>query len=60
MPTGSKNRIIQGCGSQHIAVQAHDWEASLRLYRDVLGMTIVEQWGTPRRMVESRNIYSGI
>ena len=51
MPTGSKNPIIQGCGSHHIAVQARDWEASLRLYRDVLGMPIVEQWGTPPRTV---------
>lgn len=51
MPTGSKNPIIQGCGSHHIAVQARDWEASLRLYRDVLGMPIVEQWGTPPRMI---------
>ena len=35
----SSNTVIQGCGTHHIAVQAHDWDASLRLYRDVLGMT---------------------
>lgn len=39
MPIGTKNSIIQGCGSHHIAVLAKDFEASLRLYRDVLGMT---------------------
>ena len=35
----SSNTIIQGCGTHHIAIQAHDWDASLKLYRDVLGMT---------------------
>lgn len=39
MPTGTTNTVIQGCGTHHIAIQAHDWEASLKLYRDVLGMT---------------------
>ena len=38
MPIGTKNAIIAGCGTHHIAIQARDWEASLRLYRDVLGM----------------------
>ncbi len=35
----SFNTIIQGCGTHHIAIQTHDWDASLKLYRDVLGMT---------------------
>jgi glyoxylase I family protein len=48
MPTGTTNQKIPGCGSHHIAVQARDWEASLRLYRDVLGMPIVAQFGTQR------------
>jgi glyoxylase I family protein len=48
MPIGTTNHKIPGCGSHHIAVQTHDWEASLRLYRDVLGMPIVAQWGTQR------------
>jgi glyoxylase I family protein len=48
MPIGTTNQKIPGCGSHHIAVQARDWEASLRLYRDVLGMPIVEQFGTQR------------
>ena len=51
MPTGTTNQKIPGCGSHHIAVQALDWDASLRLYRDVLGMRVVEQWGVSPRMV---------
>ena len=35
----SSNTVIQGCGTHHIAIQTHDWDASLKLYRDVLGMT---------------------
>ena len=39
MPVGDKNTVIQGSGCHHIAVQARDWRASLKLYKDVLGMT---------------------
>ncbi len=39
MPLGTTNAVIEGCGTHHIAIQAHDWNASLKLYRDVLGMT---------------------
>jgi catechol 2,3-dioxygenase-like lactoylglutathione lyase family enzyme len=38
-------------GIHHIAVQARDWDASLRLYRDVLGLPIVAQFGTPERRI---------
>jgi hypothetical protein len=38
MPIGTTNQKIPGCGSHHIAVQTRDWKASLRFYRDVLGM----------------------
>jgi glyoxylase I family protein len=51
MPIGSKNSIIEGCGSHHIAVQARDWEDSLRLYRDVLGMEVVAEFGSPERKI---------
>ncbi|MBI1924903.1 VOC family protein [Candidatus Poribacteria bacterium] len=51
MPIGTKNGIIKGCGTHHIAVQARDWDASLRLYRDVLGMPIVAEFGSPERKI---------
>lgn len=44
MPVGTKNAVIPGCGTHHIALQTLDWEASLKLYRDVLGMTEAASW----------------
>jgi glyoxylase I family protein len=44
MPVGTKNSIIKGCGAHHIALQARDWEASMRLYQEVLGMQVAFQW----------------
>jgi catechol 2,3-dioxygenase-like lactoylglutathione lyase family enzyme len=45
MPVGTKNTIIKGCGTHHIAVQARNWDASLRLYQDVMGMEIIAEFG---------------
>lgn len=44
MPIGTRNTVIQGGGTHHIAIQALDWEASLKLYRDVLGMREAVSW----------------
>ena len=49
MPIGARNRMIAGCGMHHVAIQARDWDASLKLYRDVLGMPVVAEFGTPER-----------
>jgi glyoxylase I family protein len=51
MPIGTTNRQIPGCGAHHIALQTHDWDASLRLYRDVLGMQIVAEFGPAERRI---------
>lgn len=51
MPTGTKNTVIPGGGCHHIAVQARDWDASLKLYRDVLGMPVVAEFGSPERKI---------
>ncbi|MEZ4619186.1 MAG: VOC family protein [Caldilineaceae bacterium] len=51
MPTGTKNPIIPGGGCHHIALQTRDWDASLKLYRDVLGMEIVAEFGAPARKI---------
>ena len=48
MAIGTKNKVIKGCGAHHIAVHTRDWEDSLRLYRDVLGMEIVAEIWTTR------------
>lgn len=46
MPVGTENSTIPGCGTHHIALQTRDWEESLRLYRDVLGMKFVTEFGS--------------
>lgn len=51
MPTGSKNPIIPGGGTHHIAIQTRDWDAALKLYRDVLGMPIVAEFGSAQRKI---------
>lgn len=51
MPVGTKNNVIPGGGCHHIAVQARDWDASLKLYRDVLGMPVVAEFGSPERKI---------
>lgn len=51
MPIGNKNKVIQGCGSHHVAVQTRDWDASLKLYCDVLGMELVSEFGSPERKI---------
>ena len=45
------NEKVPGLGIHHIAVQTHDLQASIRLYRDVLGMRIVNEWGPPERRI---------
>jgi glyoxylase I family protein len=59
MPIGTTNRQIPGCGTHHIALQSRDWDASLRLYRDVLGMQVVAEFGTPERPVLLLDIGDG-
>ena len=59
MPIGTTNRQIAGCGAHHIAIQTKDWDASLRLYRDVLGMPVVAEGGTPERRILLLDIGDG-
>lgn len=51
MPLGEKNATIAGCGLHHVAVQARDWQESLKLYRDVLGMEIIAECGSDERKI---------
>lgn len=51
MPIGTKNAVIPGGGCHHIALQTRDWDASLKLYRDVLGMEVVAEFGSPERKI---------
>jgi len=51
MSIGTKNSVIPGGGCHHIAVQTRDWGDSMKLYRDVLGMAVVAEFGTPERKI---------
>jgi glyoxylase I family protein len=51
MPVGTQNSVIQGCGLHHVAIQTRDWEQSMKLYRDILGMQQVASFGTPERQI---------
>lgn len=39
----SKNRVIQGAGVHHIAVQARDWQTSRHFYESILGMPFITE-----------------
>lgn len=46
------NSIIENCGVTHIALNASDFERSLRFYTEALGFTVYRRWGKPEeRMI---------
>ena len=49
MPIGTRNKMIAGLGSHHIAVQTTNYEASVRFYTEVMGMTEVVEFETGGR-----------
>jgi lactoylglutathione lyase len=51
MPVGTRNTTIAGCGLHHVSLQTRDLDASLRLYREVLGMKVVAEGGSPERRI---------
>ena len=51
MPVGTKNKRIPGCGAHHISIQTRDLTKSLQVYRDVLGMEVAAEFGSPERPV---------
>ena len=53
------NNKVPGLAIHHLAVQTHDLAASIRLYRDVLGMRIVNQWGSAERRITLLDIGDG-
>ena len=59
MSISSKNSVIADCRLHHIQIQTRDWEESLRLYRDTLGMETVAEFGTPERRVVLLDVGDG-
>lgn len=61
MPSESKNPVIKGCGLHHVPLQVRDWEATMRLYRDVLGMEVVTEFvgSTSKRKIALLDVGDG-
>ena len=59
MPIGTKNKVIAGLGTHHIAIQTVDYEASVRFYTEVLGMTEVVGFENQGRRVVILDIGDG-
>lgn len=51
MPVGNKNKKLAGGGLHHVALLCQDLDASLHLYRDVLGMEAALEFTTNRKIV---------
>lgn len=51
MPVGNNNKIIQGGGLHHIAVQTRDWDESMHFYHEILGMALVAEFGSLERKI---------
>lgn len=49
--TIEQQRALPIAGIHHIAVRTHALEGSLRLYRDVLGMPVVNRFGKPEKPI---------
>ena len=39
------NKVVKNRGLHHITIQTRDWEASLHLYQEILGMQTVAEFG---------------
>ena len=59
MPIGTKNKVIAGLGTHHIAIQTTDYEASLAFYSEVMGMTEVVGFETGGRRAVILDIGDG-
>ena len=59
MPIGTQNQAIAGLGTHHIAIQTVDYEASLKFYTEVMGMTEVVGFENQGRRVAILDIGDG-
>ncbi len=52
------NEIIKGMGFHHIALEANDFEKTLRFYK-ALGMKEVSRWGKPEKTIAMLDVGDG-
>lgn len=53
------NTVAKTCGLHHITIQTRDWDASLRLYLEVLGMKVAAEWGPPEHRMMLLDVGDG-
>jgi len=53
------NTVAKTCGLHHITIQTRDWDASLHLYLEVLGMRVAAEWGPPERRMMLLDVGDG-
>lgn len=59
MSSANNNTVVKTCGLHHITIQTRDWEASLRLYREILGMQVVTEFGPEERRMMLLDVGDG-
>lgn len=59
MPIGTQNQVIAGLGTHHIAIQTTDYDASVKFYTEVMGMTEVVGFENQGRRVVILDIGDG-
>ncbi len=59
MSSESKNTIVKTCGLHHVTIQTRDWEASLHLYKEVLGMQVAAEFGPEERRMMLLDVGDG-
>ncbi len=65
MPSKNRKSVAKSRGSNsvsglhHVTVQTRDWAASLQLYRDVLGMNVVVEFGPAERRMALLDVGDG-
>lgn len=52
------NEIIKGMGFHHVALEANDFEATLKFYK-ALGMKEVSRWGNPEKTIAMLDVGDG-
>ena len=59
MSSTRKNTIAKTRGLHHVTIQTRDWEASLHLYQEILGMQVVAEFGPEERRMMLLDVGDG-
>jgi glyoxylase I family protein len=59
MSSESRSTVAKTRGLHHVTIQTRDWEASLRLYQEVLDMQVVAEFGPEERRMMLLDVGDG-